>query len=50
MGGPDHLGMTRDELLETGPLRHAAAEQKGAKPAIDQKRPRGETASKALPW
>ena len=48
MGGPDHLRMGRDELLETGPLRHAPAEQQRPQPAIDQQRAVGEAASEAL--
>ena len=48
MGGPDHLRMGRDELLETGPLRHAAAEQQRPQAAVDQERAGGETASEAL--
>ena len=49
MGRPDHLRMGRDELLETGPLRHAAAEQQRPQPAVDQERTGGETAAEALP-
>ena len=48
MGGPDHLRMGRDELLETGPLRHAAAEQQRPQPAVDEERAGGEAASEAL--
>ena len=38
MGGPDQLGVRDDELLEAGPLRHAATEQQRPEPAIDQQR------------
>ena len=48
MGGPDHLRMGRDELLEAGPLRHAAAEQQRPQAAVDQERAVGEAASEAL--
>ena len=48
MGGPDHLRMGRDELLETGSLRHAAAEQQRPQPAVDQERAVGEAAAEAL--
>ena len=50
MGRPDHLRMGRDELLETGPLRHAPAEQQRPQPAIDQQRAVGEAAAEALSW
>ncbi len=48
MGRPDHLRMGRDELLETGALRHATAEQQRPEPAVDQERTVGETAAKTL--
>ena len=50
MGGPDHLRMGRDELLETGALRHATAEQQRPQPTVDQERAGGEAAPEALAW
>ena len=50
VGGPDHLRMGRHELLETGSLGHAPAEQQRPQPAVDQQRARGETAPEALSW
>ena len=49
MGSPDHLRMTRDELLEAGALGHAPAEQERAQPAVDEDRAGGETTPEALP-
>ena len=48
MGRPDQLRMGRDELLEAGPLRHAAAEQQRPQAAVDQERAVGEAAAEAL--
>ena len=42
MGSSDHLRMGRDELLETGPLRHATAEQQRPHPAVDEERAGGQ--------
>ena len=44
MGGSDHLRMTRHELLETGSLGNATAEQERAHPAVDEHRAGGESA------
>ena len=49
MDSPDHLRMTRHELLEAGSLGHAPAEQERAHPAVDEERAGGETTPKALP-
>ena len=49
MGGADHLRMSDDELLETGPLGHAATEQERAQPTVDEKRACVETTQETLP-
>ena len=49
MGGPDHLRMARDELLETGALGHAATEQQRAQAAVDEQRAGREAAAEARP-
>ena len=49
VGGADELRLADDQLLETGALGHAAAEQEGAQPAVDEERPRREPLPEARP-
>ena len=48
VGAADQLGLGRHELLQAGPLGHAAAEQEGAHPAVDEQRPPREAVAEAL--
>ena len=48
MGSSDHLRMTRHELLETGSLGNATAEQERAHPAVDEHRAGGRSSPESL--
>ena len=49
MRGADQLRLTHDELLETGSLGHATAEQERAHAAVDQERPSRQAGAEAGP-